>query len=181
MQPAKYFESLIEVMNKTDMVAIESAVEIIKNYIENDRWIFTCGNGGSASTASHYVTDWGKMRLVNKGKTFKAMCLTDNIGMLTAYGNDISYSDVFNHSLKNYASKDDLVIFVSGSGNSRNIIEACHTANEIGMTTLCVVGYDGGQIAEMCEHVVHFPSFDMQLCEDLHLCFGHIVMKALCE
>lgn len=181
MKPTEYFQNLNDCIGKTDLKKISDAISVIKQFVEKDKWIFTCGNGGSASTASHYVTDWGKMRFVNLQKRFKCMCLSDNIGMLTAYGNDISYSNVFDHTLQNYASSDDLIIFISGSGNSSNIIEACKKAKEIGMTTLCVVGYDGGKISELADHCVHFPCFDMQICEDLHLSFGHMVMKALCE
>ena len=143
--------------------------------------MFTCGNGGSASTASHYVTDWGKMRFVNKELKFKSLCLSDNIGMLTAYGNDISYNNIFDYSLSNYGSEGDVLVAVSGSGNSENVVNAVKKAKELGIITICVVGYDGGALSDICDHVIHFEVNDMQICEDLHLSFGHVVMKALCE
>jgi D-sedoheptulose 7-phosphate isomerase len=181
MDAVNYYKRLAECISRTEMESIALAVEIIKSKAELGRWIFTCGNGGSASTASHYVTDWGKMRWVNKSKKFKAMCLSDNIGMLTAYGNDLAYEETFSNSLLNYSEAGDLVIFVSGSGNSSNVVKACSVAREHGVETMCVVGYDGGKLAQMCDYVVHFPINDMQICEDLHLSFGHIVMKAICD
>lgn len=180
MNPAMYYQGLGDCILRTDMAKISEAVDIIKVKVETGRWVFTCGNGGSASTAAHYVTDWGKMRWVNKGMKFKTMCFSDNIGMVTAYGNDLSYSEIFSESVKNYSEPGDLIIFVSGSGNSDNVVNACGVARDHGVETMCVVGFDGGKLAQLCDYVVHYPVNDMQLCEDLHLSFGHIVMKAIC-
>ena len=181
MDANQYFAKLSDSIKKIPFERIDTAVEIIRDAVEKQKWVFTCGNGGSASTASHYITDWGKMRLVNKGLNFKALCLSDNIGMLTAYANDISFEDIFNYPLSNYASEGDILIAVSGSGNSQNVVNAVKRAKDLGLTTICVVGYDGGKLAQICDHVVHFQIDDMQICEDLHLSFGHIVMKALCD
>lgn len=181
MKTDAYYNKLSDAIKKTPIKSIDTAIEKIRNAIEQEKWVFTCGNGGSASTASHYVTDWGKMRLVNKGLKFKSLCLSDNIGMLTAYGNDISYGNVFDYSLANYASEGDVLVVVSGSGNSENVVNAVKKAKELGLITICVVGYDGGILARICDHVIHFEVNDMQICEDLHLSFGHVVMKALCD
>ena len=175
-----YYKSLIECIERTDKQRLMDAIRVIKDSVNRGRWIFTCGNGGSASTASHYVTDWAKMRFVNKGQKFKALCLSDNIGMLTAYGNDLSYDEIFDNTLENYSEPGDVLVLVSGSGNSANVLKAAAKAHEVGVTTICVVGFDGGKLAKMCDYVVHYPINDMQICEDLHLSFGHLVMKEVC-
>lgn len=181
MNVTEYYKALENCINKAPIEHINKAIQIIESAIENDRWVFTCGNGGSASTASHYVTDWAKMRILNTGNKFRAMCLSDNVGMITAYGNDISYDHIFEHSLENYSSAGDVLIVISGSGNSKNVVNAVKKAKELGVITICVVGYDGGRLAKICDCVVHFEAYDMQISEDMHLSFGHIVMKSLCE
>ena len=143
--------------------------------------ILICGNGGSASTASHYVTDWVKMSLVLREKKLNAICLSDNIGMLTAYANDVNYDDVYSKQVESYGDRGDLLIVVSGSGNSKNILKAVQKAKKLQMRTIAVVGYDGGQVLGNVDEYFHVPSFDMQICEDVHLMFGHMVMKALVE
>lgn len=180
MEIKKYYNTYQETIESMDIANINLAIEKIRQTIDNGNWVFTCGNGGSATTASHYATDWGKMRWVNKKKQFKVACLADNVGMLTAYGNDISYDSVFAESLSNYGSSGDLLILVSGSGNSKNMLEAATRAKELNINTISLVGYDGGMLKEMCDISVHYPVNDMQISEDLHLSFGHLVMKHIC-
>lgn len=158
----------------------ELGIEMVRAAFESGRKIITCGNGGSASTASHYITDWNKMVHLATGKKFRGVCLCDNVGLITAYGNDLTYADVFAGQVDSLMDEDDLLVAVSGSGNSPNVIKAIESAHRIGGKVLGVVGYDGGKMAPMCDHTVWVPSFDMQLCEDVHLMFGHMVMKSLC-
>lgn len=181
MDTEEYFLKLGLAMKNAPIDAINTAIEKIWTAIENDKTVFVCGNGGSALTASHFVTDWGKMRWTNHKKKFRAHCLSDNIGMLTAYSNDISYADVFSEPLKNYGAFGDLLIVISGSGNSKNVINALNTAKELGISTVGLSGYNGGKVRELSEISVHFNVNDMQIVEDLHLSFGHIVMKKLCS
>ena len=176
-----YREELGRTLNRMDASAINRAIEMIRATWMADKQIFTCGNGGSASTASHYITDWGKMACLATGRPLRGYCLNDNIGMLTAYGNDFSYAETFAKSVENYARPGDLVIVVSGSGNSKNVVLALESAHRVGAATLAVCGYDGGAVRRLARHAVWCPSFDMQLCEDAHLVFGHMVMKALCN
>lgn len=180
MKSLDYMNFLVDAAKSSDKKAIDIAVNVIRDAVEAGKTVFTCGNGGSASTASHYVTDWSKMRLVNKSKPFKAYCLSDNIGMLTAYANDLSYENIFDQSLLNYSREGDILILVSGSGNSKNLINAAHKATELGVITIGVLGFDGGVLKTLCDYNVHFEVNDMQIAEDLHLSFGHIVMKAIC-
>jgi D-sedoheptulose 7-phosphate isomerase len=114
------------------------------------------------------------------GRKFRGISLCDNIGMVTAFANDVAYDEIFAGQLKAILDKDDLVIAISGSGNSPNVVKAVEYANQAGAGTLAVVGYDGGKLKRIAKHSVWVPSFDMQLCEEMHLMFGHMVMKTLC-
>ena len=167
-----------------DDVLQESIQKIVTESIvafRGDKKMLLCGNGGSAYAASHYITDWNKMVNIATGKQFKGISLCDNIGLLTAFGNDISYDEVFAGQLKSILSPEDLLITVSGSGNSPNVLRAIEYANSVGADTLAIVGYDGGKSKLISKESVWINSFDMQLCEDLHLMFGHMVMKELCN
>lgn len=117
---------------------------------------------------------------VNKGIPLRAYCLSDNVGMLTAYANDIAYDECYSRVIENYGQSGDILIVVSGSGNSKNVINAVNTAKEQGILTILVIGFDGGKLKRMSDISVHFPVCDTQLAEDLHLSFGHYVMKQIC-
>lgn len=176
-----YLNAHQDLFKKISLEEIDNAISLIKSKFISGSKIITCGNGGSAYTASHYITDWNKMVNIATGKQFKGISLCDNIGLLTAFGNDISYDDVFSGQLKSILSPEDLLITVSGSGNSPNVIRAIEYANSVGAHTLAIVGYDGGKSKLLSKQSVWINSFDMQLCEDLHLMFGHMVMKELCN
>lgn len=176
---ADYFNSHIDLFRKISIIEIENAISIIKNTFLRGKKIITCGNGGSASTASHYITDWNKMVNVYSSKKFRGFSLSDNIGLVTAYGNDTTFDNIFKGQLESILDEGDLLVAISGSGQSRNIINAIEYANNNGANTLGVLGYDGGNALELCKYTFLVPSFDMQLCEDIHLMFGHIVMKRL--
>jgi D-sedoheptulose 7-phosphate isomerase len=175
-----YFSAHATLHTQCNPAAFQAGVDLIKNKFEEGKKIITCGNGGSASTASHYITDWNKMINLATGKKFRGVSLCDNIGLITAYGNDISFDEVFAGQLKALMDPGDLLVAISGSGNSPNVLKAVEYANSIGGTSLAVVGYDGGKLKPLCHQSVWVPSFDMQLCEDIHLMFGHMVMKTLC-
>jgi D-sedoheptulose 7-phosphate isomerase len=177
---SNYFDAHARVASACDPAAFERGIEIVAEKFRAGKKIITCGNGGSASTASHYITDWAKMANLATGQRFRGISLCDNIGIITAYGNDVSYDEIFVGQLKSLMDEGDLLIAISGSGNSRNILAAVDYANTIG-ETLGVVGYDGGKLMPKCNHAVWVPSYDMQICEDVHLMFGHMVMKVLCS
>jgi len=176
-----YLEAQKAIMDRIDAGAIERAIDLIRNTADSGKKVITCGNGGSASTASHYITDWNKMVNIHTGKQFHGYSLCDNIGLITAFANDLSYDEIFSGQLKTILEEGDLVIGISGSGNSLNVIKAIEYANSTKAMTLAVVGYDGGKMLSIANHSIHIPSFDMQLCEDFHLVFGHMVMKTLCN
>lgn len=177
---SNYFEAHRHLAEKVDADALQASIGIVQKAFETGKKIITCGNGGSASTASHYITDWNKMVNLATGRKFRGVSLSDNIGLITAYGNDLSYEDVFSGQLAAIADEGDLLIAISGSGNSPNVLKAVEYAKTNGINTLGIVGYDGGKLMSMVQHAFLVPSFDMQLCEDVHLMFGHMVMKTLC-
>ena len=175
-----YINEHNRVLSKIDSESLSSAINEVVKAFKRGAKIITCGNGGSASTASHYITDWTKMASLATGEKFRGFSLVDNVGLVTAYGNDLSYNDVFSGQCTALLDEGDLLIVVSGSGNSLNIVNAVNEANRIGATTLAILGYDGGVVAHNAKIVFLVPSFDMQICEDIHLMFGHMVMKTLC-
>ena len=177
---SNYFSAHNQLAQNLDIDAFQKGIDMIRFAFEKGKKIITCGNGGSASTASHYITDWNKMVNIATGRKFRGVSLCDNVGLITAYGNDLSYSDIFSGQIDALMDEGDLLVAVSGSGNSPNVLKAIEAARLAGGVILGVVGYDGGKMMPLCDHSVWVKSFDMQLCEDVHLMFGHMVMKNLC-
>lgn len=175
-----YFSAHAALVKRINFNQVDIAIGRIVEKFNTGKKIITCGNGGSASTASHYITDWNKMVNLATGKKFRGFSLCDNVGLITAYGNDLSYDDVFSGQIEAIADEGDLLIAISGSGNSLNVLRAVEVAKRSGVEVLAIVGYDGGKLMPLADHSVLVPSFDMQLCEDVHLMFGHMVMKTLC-
>ena len=178
---SNYLTAHAQLAKQLNTNAFQQGIDMVKAAFDSGKKILTCGNGGSASTASHYITDWNKMVNLVTGKKFRGICLCDNMGLITAYGNDLSYEDVFSGQIDALMDEGDLLIAVSGSGNSSNALKAAEAARRAGGKVLGVVGYDGGKLMPICDHSVWVQSFDMQLCEDVHLMFGHMVMKTLCS
>ena len=177
---SNYFAAHTQLAQQLNFDAFQKGIDMVQAAFFGGKKIITCGNGGSASTASHYITDWNKMVNLATGKKFRGVSLCDNIGLITAYGNDLSYADVFAGQIDALMDEGDLLVAISGSGNSPNVLKAIEAARRAGGNVLGVVGYDGGKMMPMCDHSVWVDSFDMQLCEDIHLMFGHMVMKTLC-
>jgi len=175
-----YLEAHARLAEKLDLEAFRAGIDTVTAAFEAGRQIITCGNGGSAYAASHFITDWNKAATLATGRKFRGVSLCDNIGLLTAFANDVAYDEIFAGQLKAVLEPGDLVIAISGSGNSPNVVRAVEYANANGAVTLALVGYDGGRLKQVARQAVWVPSFDMQLCEDMHLIFGHMVMKALC-
>ena len=175
-----YIEKHINAASRLDIPEIDKGIELIFNALENSNQIFTMGNGGSAATASHYIADWNKGISYQKKKRLKGICLNDNVPTVMAYSNDVSYESIFVEQLKNFMQEGDLIIGISGSGNSMNVIKAIEYANENGGATLGICGYNGGKLKQIAQHSIWVNVNDMQIVEDLHLAFGHIVMQTLC-
>lgn len=163
-----------------DTSALDMGVEAIRAAWLRGAQIITLGNGGSAMTAMHFITDWSKMIYLQHGRPFRGRTLVDNMGLVTAYSNDISYDDIFVEQLKNLMQPGDLVVAISGSGNSENVIRAVKYCNANGGRSLGLCGFEGGRLKTMAQTVIWVPVNDMQIAEDVHAIFGHIVMQALC-
>jgi len=175
-----YVGRLKNVLENLDLGQIDQAIALIEKAWRGGRQVVTFGNGGSALTSLHYINDWNKSIFLARGIPFRGRSLCENIGLMMAYSNDISYEDVFIEQLKNVLEDEDVVIGISGSGNSENVIRAIDYANEHNAVTLGICGYQGGRLMERAQHHVWVPVDDMQLSEDVHFFFGHIVMQKLC-
>ena len=175
-----YISRLSAVLAALDRAQVDNAVSVIAEAWQAGRQVITLGNGGSSMTALHFVNDWNKSIFMASGKPFRGRSLVDNMGLVMSYGNDVSFQDIFVEQLKNLLQAGDLVIAISGSGNSENVIRAVRYANEHGAVTLGLCGYRGGKLKELAQHVVWANVDDMQLSEDVHAIFGHIVMQRLC-
>lgn len=172
-----YLRDLKELINTLDINEIIEFIKEIENAYKNGKTIFIMGNGGSAATASHFACDINKGVSLRLQKKFKVLCLNDNIPIMLAYSNDISYDSVFVEQLKNFIMNDDLVIGISGSGNSKNVLNAIEYSNEIGAKTFGVIGYDGGKLKNLAQKSLIVRSFDMQKIEDCHMILTHLTMQ----
>ena len=172
-----YFNDLCKVLNTMDITPISNFINLMKDAAASGRKVYICGNGGSAST-SHFAGDYNKGL---KEYNFDFICLSDNVPTMMAIANDISYDEIFRYQLKNKLTENDIVIGISGSGNSKNVINAIEYARECGAFTVGITGYDGGVIKKLCDLSIHFPINDMQITEDLHLILNHMSMRILKE
>jgi len=175
-----YLTKLISQLSTINRDQIDHAVQVVADVWETGKQIITLGNGGSSMTALHFITDWNKSVFMSSGKPFRGRSLIDNMGLVMAYGNDISFQDIFAEQLKNLLTPGDLVIAISGSGNSENVLRAVRYANEHDAVTLGLCGYRGGELKKIAQHVLWADIDDMQVAEDVHAIFGHIVMQRLC-
>ena len=175
-----YTKKLAELLGRLDFAAIDAGVDLIEKAWRDGKQIIALGNGGSSLTALHFINDWNKSVFLSSGIPFRGRTLVDNIGLVMSYANDVSFEDVFAEQLKNILQPGDLVLALSGSGNSENVIRAVKYANDHGAITLGLCGYRGGKLKETAQHVIWVDADDMQLSEDVHFFFGHIVMQRLC-
>ena len=177
----QYFEKLKNVINKLDINEINQFINILCYTREEGKNIFIMGNGGSAATASHFCCDFNKgvNTIIKNQKRFKFICLNDNIATVMAYANDLSYIDIFKEQLKNFLAPRDVVIGISGSGNSENIIKAINYANDNNGITIALTGFNGGILKKIAQYSVHVNVDDMQIVEDLHMVFDHLCMKII--
>ena len=156
-----------DLKKKTDQ--IQRIMHILEKTRENGNKLFLMGNGGSASLASHLICDFGKFRKL------KAFALTDSIASITAYSNDDCYESIFKEQLKMLADKDDVVIGISGSGNSKNVIEAMEFAKKLGCYTIGLAGFDGGKLKDVSDECIVVDVNNMQHSEDMHTLLGHMM------
>lgn len=179
----EYLARLREELDKLDRTAIERFSEALHDAWQSERFIFVIGNGGSAATASHFCEDLGKNTLCpddmhdDSKKRMRVLSLTDHVSWITALGNDLCYEEVFSQQLRQYASPGDLLVAISGSGNSPNIIKAVEWANARGLTTYGMTGYNGGKLKQLQHDGIHVELDDMGMAESIHSCILHWVVE----
>jgi D-sedoheptulose 7-phosphate isomerase len=149
--PLQYKAALLEALDRIDTSRVEQAIEWFREARDGSKHIFVCGNGGSAATASHFTCDIVKGASYNRDARFRIMALTDSLPTLTAYSNDVGYECIFVEQLKNFAQAGDLVMCISGSGNSPNVVRTMEYANSIGCKTIALTGRDGGQLGPLAQ------------------------------
>ncbi len=174
-----YYEQLKRTVDQIDRGEIDRAMAALKEARDKKKFVYIMGNGGSASTASHFAGDFNKGLSLNREKRFRFVCLNDNAATVLSLANDVSYDDVFVEQLKNFLSEGDVVMAISGSGNSKNVINAVEYAKERGNTVIGLSGYGGGRLKELSDIRLHIPVDDMQIVEDLHMVFDHLMMSIL--
>jgi D-sedoheptulose 7-phosphate isomerase len=172
-----YFDKVASTLKKIDQDVLNNLVKVIMDCRDRGNTIYIFGNGGSAATASHVAGDFMKGISYQLEKRFRVICLSDNIPGTSAISNDLTYDEVFIEPLKSYMDKDDVVIGISGSGNSVNVIRAMEYARESGALTVAMVGYKGGKIKDIADIVVHVPVDDMEVAEDIHLIIFHAIKQ----
>jgi D-sedoheptulose 7-phosphate isomerase len=170
-----YKQQLIETIDKIDDGKVNEAARWLAQARDEGRHIFVCGNGGSASTASHFACDIVKGASYQRDKRFRIMALTDSLPTLTAYSNDVSYDCVFTEQLRNFAQTGDVVMAISGSGNSPNVLSAVEFANSAGCKTIALTGRDGGKLGRLAQLNIQVPVQHMGRIEDAHLIICHMI------
>ena len=176
-----YVEKLVGTLRALDLSKIDQAIAWLREARNNGNTVFTCGNGGSASTASHFVCDIVKGASYQREKRFRIMALTDNLAAITAYSNDVGYECVFVEQLKNFAKPGDVVIAISGSGNSPNVLRAVEYANEAGCKTIGMTGRDGGKLGPLVQLNILAADAHMGRIEDAHLIACHVMAYAFMD
>ena len=179
----QYLQRLNEEIDRVDREAVQRWADLIYDAWENGRFVFFIGNGGSGTTASHMSEDLGKSLLREEDlqdetkKRLKVLSLTDNAGWIMALGNDLDYDQIFVQQLMNYGSAGDALVAISGSGNSRNVLNAVDWANRHGLKTFGLTGYNGGKLKDMQQDGLHVDLDDMGMVESIHLCLHHWVLN----
>jgi D-sedoheptulose 7-phosphate isomerase len=174
-----YRGALSDVLPELDQPALHEALKVLSAAHDQGTRVWVMGNGGSALAAQHCETDWSKSVWEATGKALHVRALVNNIGNVTAYGNDLGYDDVFANQLAALGAGGEITLLISGSGNSPNILRAAEKARALGMKTISMSGFGGGKVAALVDTPIVISVQDMQIIEDLHVVFCHLVMKHL--
>ncbi len=174
-----YIKDLKCSLDKLDLNSIDRIVNVLWTAYLNDKQVFIIGNGGSASTASHFACDLGKGTIVEGKKRLRVICLNDNMAIVTALSNDLNYDEVFREQLINLVNSDDVVIAITASGNSPNILKAVECARENGAISIGFIGFDGGQLKPIVDESIIVKSSNYGHIEDVHLILEHMISQSL--
>jgi D-sedoheptulose 7-phosphate isomerase len=166
-----------QVLGQLDVQAIDAAMQLLDQTRLAGGDIYICGNGGSAATASHYQNDFNKGISEYITPKFRFRCLNDNVATIMAIANDIGYEEVFSFQLQDNLRPQDIFIGISGSGNSENVLRAARYAKQCGNKVIAIVGYEGGQLKDLADIVLWAPIKSMQISEDIHMIFDHLMMS----
>ena len=177
----QYLNELNELLDGFDTEAFDRIVNSIFDAYSHESAIYIMGNGGSASTASHFACDINKGCCMDLEKKFKMICLNDNVPTILALANDVSYDVVFEEQLKNFFEPGDLVIGISGSGNSENVLRAIQYASDNGGRTIGLTGFAGGKLLDRVDIAFVAEVDDMQKIEDIHMILVHMIMQSVHE
>lgn len=177
----QYLTALKAVVDNFPIEDLTVILDVLETAREREATVFTCGNGGSWATASHMVCDFGKNTRMPGHKRLRMIGLGDNIPTFSAYANDEGFEHVFAEPLINLVRPDDVLIAISGSGNSSNVLAAVDIANEAGATTIGLTGFQGGELKEQVDHVLIVPSDSMEMVEDFHMIVDHLLTVCLRE
>ena len=185
LEVGKYLDRARSVLAELDAGSIVHLADQLFDRWQDGRYVFVFGNGGSATTASHLAEDLGKTCVPadqienSRLRRLKVLSLTDNAGWITALANDIGYESIFSQQLMHYASPGDLVIAISGSGNSPNVLRAVEWAKSQDIRTFGLTGFDGGKLRQIADDCIHVPLHDMGMVESMHLLVGHWLVDDL--
>src|SRR3990167_3537674 len=177
----RYCDYVRKLISEIDIESVKRVVDCLLKARENNKTIYFAGNGGSAATASHFSQDMGEVGRKINGKGFRTRSINDNVSALTAISNDYSYDHVFALQIQHSFDPGDVLVVISASGNSPNVIKAVELAKEKGGSTVALVGFDGGRLAKLCDHVVHIQSKKGEYgpVEDIHLILNHMIVSYL--
>lgn len=176
-----YLGTVSEIISGLPVEQINDIIQTIRRAYDEGKHVLLCGNGGSASTASHFACDLQKGVGSIGSRRFRALSLTDAMPIITAWANDTDYSNIFSEQVATWANPGDVLIAISGSGNSPNVIKAVETANALGMTTIGWAGMGGGKLAKIAQKSIVVPTDNMQQIEDVHVVLAHLIMSCLCK
>ncbi|WP_143871760.1 SIS domain-containing protein [Catenovulum sediminis] len=177
----EYASRLSDVLASTDWSIVKALGEILQSTINNGKALYLCGNGGSAGNAQHLANDFLYGISPKQAKSVRVEALSANCSVLTCLGNDLGYQHIFSRQIQVKGNRDDVLIVLSGSGNSANIVEAIQAAKAKNMITVGILGYKGGEAKKLVDLPIHFAIDDMQISEDLQLIVGHMLMRMLCD
>jgi D-sedoheptulose 7-phosphate isomerase len=171
----KYKHTLHLALDSIDLGNVGKAIEVLAEARASDRTIFVCGNGGSASTASHFAADLAKGASFRRECRFRVHALTDSLPIITAYCNDVGYDSIFVEQLKNFAKPEDVLVAISASGNSPNVLRATEYANSVGCHTVALTGSDGGKLGPLSQVQIHVAGPHVGRTEDSHMAICHMI------